>query len=221
MRPFRQHSVFATSFAVLALACIMAAVAACGGSNSKTSPTAANQSPYDGIGISPNVPRPALVLNDTSGQPYDLKKQTDGQLTLVYVGYTHCPDICPTLMADIAATLKAMPADQAAKVKVVFITSDPDRDTGSVLRKWLDVFNTSFIGLVPTQAQLAAVTTALIMPPIQKEDTGTANYGVSHAAYVMAFTQDNLSHLVYPEGVTRDDWAHDIPKLLAEGWKGK
>ena len=122
-------------------------------------------------------------------------------------------------MADVNAALKQTAPDQATKVKVVFITSDPDRDTPTLLRKWLDSFNTSFIGLVPTHDQLDAVAQALLMPPITKEDTGTANYGVSHAAYVMVFTQDNFAHLVYPDGMTVQDWTHDLPMLVKDGYK--
>jgi protein SCO1/2 len=213
---------------VAAVGILATALAACGGSSggkaTATSSGAAgnvNNSPYQGVLISPVTPKPNFILTDTSGQQFDLQKQTDGYLTLLYLGYTHCPDICPTLMADVEATLKQMKPADAAKVKVVFITTDPERDTPQALRTWLDAFNKNYIGLIPTQTQLNNITSTIGLPPIQKEDLGGGNYAVDHASFVMAFTpNDNKAHIVYPDGVSRDAWAHDLPLLATEGWKG-
>src|SRR5689334_11026983 len=134
--------------ALAAVALVAVALNACGGSGggkaTATSSTGGsgspgasgnvNNSPYQGVLISPVTPKPNLVLTDTSGRQFDLQKQTDGYLTLLYLGYTHCPDICPTLMADIEATIKQMKPADASQVKVVFITTDPERDTPQAVR---------------------------------------------------------------------------------------
>ncbi len=217
---------FLSLFALFVIAAL--ALTACGSdSKSGAAPSVSGAGPeYNGAIPTDNngkpkpIEKPNIVINDTSGKPFDLRKDTEGSLLLFFIGYTHCPDICPTHMADIAATLKGMDPAAAAKVKVVFVTSDPERDTPAVLRKWLDSFNTSYIGLVPTAEQLNKLTTDIGMGPVTKTEIGNGDYAVNHAAYVLAYTSDNLAHIVYPGGVTRDMWAHDIPLLATEGWKG-
>jgi len=83
-----------------------------------------------------------------------------------------------------------------------------------VLREWLDHFNTEFVGLVPTQEELASVLKGFSMNFPAKTDIGGGNYTVSHAAYVIAFTKDGFGGLVYPSGMTIDDWVHDLPLLV-------
>ena len=83
--------------------------------------------------------KPHLVLTDTHGKPFDLVKQTAGRPTLLYFGYTHCPDVCPTTMSDIAVARRKLPAAERDKLQVVFVTTDPTRDTaeaaGGVARR--------------------------------------------------------------------------------------
>lgn len=173
-----------------------------------------------GVKIKPPLAKPEVVLTDHDGEPFDLRKETDGYLTLLYVGYTHCPDICPTHMADIAAALKAVPPDVRERVKVVFITSDPERDTPEVLKQYLGYFDPSFIGLTADKATIDQVQRSLGMNPAEKQDLGSGNYAVAHAAYVIAFTpQDNVAYTVYPYGVTREVWVNDITKLVREGFR--
>lgn len=173
---------------------------------------------YRGALVTPPFEKPAFTLTDTSGNPYDIIKETEGSLVLLYLGYTHCPDVCPTHMADIAGVLKELPADVTKKVRVVFVTTDPARDTPEVLRKWLDLFDKSFIGLTGPEDTIINLQKTLGINPASKTDLGGGNYAVNHAAYVIAFTPDNLAHTVYPLGVTEDDWKHDIAKLAKEGW---
>lgn len=204
--------------------------AACGGGSS-TSGTATpgasgtkagggNDAGYAGGIFTPPVAKPTVVINDTSGKPFNFATDTKDTVTLVYMGYTHCPDICPTTMSDIGSTMKKLSPDVSSKVKVVFVTSDPARDTPEVLRKWLDHFDTNFIGLVPTEAQLLDFTNAFGLPPITKETLPNGDYAVNHFSLTFVYTQDNVAHLGYPGGITRDDWAHDLPLLVKQGFKG-
>jgi protein SCO1/2 len=179
------------------------------------------KSPFRGAYVDPPFDKPAIVMTDTAGNQFDLLKQTEGYVTLLYVGYTHCPDICPTHMHDIAAVLTEADAAVAAKTKLVFVTADPERDTPQQLQEWLHFFNPGFIGLVPTSDQLNSLLDSLGMPRTEYTDIGSGNYSVSHAAYVIAFTPDNLGHLVYPFGVTIEDWRHDLSKLALVGWNEK
>lgn len=203
-------------------ALLVAALAACGGTSAVTPKSIdVGNSPYRGAIVTPPLPKPSVVLTDTSAQPFDLKKQTQGSLTLLYFGYTHCPDACPEHMANIAAALKQLPPDLATKIKVVFVTTDPQRDTPGAIRTWLNLFNPQFIGLTGTTAQINDAMAQVDIPPATTEEIGNGDYAVSHAAYVMAYTSDNISHIVYPSGVTVADWVHDLTALARSGWQGQ
>jgi protein SCO1/2 len=207
---------------VAAFAIFAALLSACSDDGSKDAKsTIISTGDYEAALLVEPKAKPDLVLPDTSGANFDLRQQTNGYLTLLYVGYTHCPDICPLHLVNINAALKQLPPDVAAHVKVVFITSDPARDTPSVLRAYLDNFNPAFIGLVPAEAQLNEVTAKLGMNPVAKEDLGGGNYSVSHAAYVLAFTaNDNLAHIGFLGEMEQEIYIHDIPRL-AQGWSKK
>jgi protein SCO1/2 len=87
-----------------------------------------------------------------------------------------------------------------------------------VLRHWLDNFDRHFVGLTGTEAALKAVQRAVGVPVAQKTGSRAGNYGVVHANFVVAYTKDNLAHVIYPGGVSKDDWVHDLPRLIEETW---
>ncbi|MCC7364449.1 MAG: SCO family protein [Dehalococcoidia bacterium] len=187
-----------------------------------TDPTASPTTTADrfrgGI-VTPPFDKPDIVLTDTDGNPFDLRKETEGELTLLYIGYTHCPDICPTHMLEVADAMEQLGAEDAAKLNVVFITADPARDTPEVMRKWLDHFSTSFIGLTGTEEQINSVHDQLHMAHPTFTDLGDGNYAVSHAALVLAYTEDNVAPLAFPNGFELENWVHDLNKLIDEGWE--
>jgi protein SCO1/2 len=172
--------------------------------------------------VSPPLPKPKFTLTDTSGAPYDLWSNTQGFVTLLFFGYTHCPDMCPLQMATVAQALKKAPPDSANQFRVVFVTTDPDRDSPQVLRSWLDHFDKRFIGLTGSQAAIDAAQIAARIPPAKKSAVRPDGaYEVGHAAFVFAYTKDNLAHVIYPVGVKEDDWVHDLPYLAAETWASR
>lgn len=176
------------------------------------------------VGPQPLPPesKPGTTLTDTSGQPFNLRTQTKGEVTLLYVGYTHCPDICPAVMAELGHVTGSLPASISSHVRVVFITTDPDRDTPAVIRKWLDTFNTRFIGLTGTTAQIAAVTHSLgLATPTKDYIDKQGDYDIEHSAVIWAFdAQDNLAHLEYPADTSVAEYQHDITRLVEKGWPG-
>ena len=169
---------------------------------------------YKGGLVTPPLPKPQFVLADTSGRPFDFARETKGYITLLFFGYTFCPDQCPMHMANIGSALKKLPAGIADQVKLVFVTTDPARDTPQVLRRWLDLFNRRFIGLTGTEAAIQAVQRAAGIPVATKTGTANGNYAVSHANFVIAYSKDTLAHIIYPGGVSKDDWVHDLPLLI-------
>jgi protein SCO1/2 len=174
---------------------------------------------YRGGLISPPLNRPKFILTDTAGAPFDFRASTQGKLTLLFFGYTHCPDMCPMQMSVIARALQKVPAGVADRVTVVFATTDPERDTPQVIRTWLDHFDRRFIGLTGSQSAVVAAQVAAQLPPAQKSAVRPdGSYDVGHAAFALAYTRDNLAHVLYPVGVTVDDLAHDLTQLVAEDW---
>ena len=173
---------------------------------------------YRGGLVTPPLPKPRFVLTDTSGAPFDFWNGTKGSVTLLFFGYTNCPDECPMHMANIGEALKKLPPGLADRVKLVFVTTDPSRDTPMVLRRWLDNFDKHFVGLTGTPAALNAVQKAAGVPLARKTELRDGNYAVAHANFVVAYTTDDLAHVIYPGGVSKDDWIHDLPLLIKETW---
>jgi len=190
------------------------------GQEAKRDPTHAEhgEATYRGGLVTPPLLKPRFVLTDTSGAPFDFWNRTQGSVTLLFFGYTYCPDQCPTHMANIDGALKKLPSGIGDQVKLVFVTTDPTRDTPVHLRRWLDNFDKHFIGLTGTEAALAAAQKVAGVPPAQKTEPGNGNYSIGHANFVVAYTKDNLAHVIYPGGVSKDDWIHDLPLLIKETW---
>jgi protein SCO1/2 len=159
--------------------------------------------------------RPDVTLTDTSGRPYRFAARTRGRVTLVYLGYTHCTDTCPAMMATLAVALRHIPVALARKIIVVFITTDPRRDTPHVMRSWLDKFNPSFVGLTGTQSTLAASYHAFgVDPKVVVKPSGAEE--VEHSADMFAFGPDDRARISYDPDATPPDYEHDLP-LLARG----
>jgi protein SCO1 len=173
---------------------------------------------YRGGVVSPPLPKPRFVLTDTSGAPYDFWEKTQGTITLLFFGYTNCPDQCPMHMMNIGSALKRLPPGLADRVKLVFVTTDPARDTPEEIRHWLDNFDKRAVGLTGPEAAIQAVEQAAGVPLAQKTGASGGGYGVAHANFVLAYTKDNRAHVIYPGGVSKDDWVHDLPLLIKETW---
>lgn len=170
-----------------------------------------------GARVSPAYEKPSATLTSTEGKPFDLQAETKDRVTLFYIGYTHCPDVCPTHMHDIAKAMEALPEKDREQLRVVFVTADPERDTPQVLGDWLHFFDPSFIGLTGTMDEITALLDQLNMEPGDHHDLGDGNYSVDHAAYVIAFERDGTGRLVYPLGFTIEDWEHDLALLAKRG----
>jgi protein SCO1/2 len=160
--------------------------------------------------------KPDLVLTDTKGEKYDLRKETAGKPTLIYFGYTHCPDICPLTMNNIAVAKKQLPKSEQDKLTVVFVTTDPARDTPAELGKWLKGIDTSFVGLTGDFAtiQASARTLGISIEPSHK-DKKTGKTVSVHGTQVVAFSpKTDAGYVLYGEDATVDDYTKDLPKLI-------
>ncbi|MEU0124270.1 SCO family protein [Streptomyces albidoflavus] len=179
---------------------------------------AADDSLYQGSELeAPYFAKPDLVLTDTKGKPFDLRKKTAGRAVLLFFGYTNCPDVCPTTLGDVALALKEQPKDVRDKTDVVFVTTDPERDTPEALGKWLAAFDRNFIGLSGDLEKIKAAARPL---GISVEDPKKHHDGTitsSHGGQVVAFLPtDDKAHVVYLTSTPLKTFAHDLP-LLARG----
>ncbi|MFJ8694562.1 SCO family protein [Streptomyces roseolilacinus] len=206
--------------AALATASALALSACSTGSDTGNSPVAdvsmAPDAGKPGTILDRPFEKPNLVLTDTTGKPYDLRERTKGKPTLVYFGYTHCPDVCPLTMSNLADAMKQLPKADRDKLEVVFVTTDPERDTPAELAKWLpSAGDPSFVGLSGAFPKIQAGARQLgigIDPPSKDADGKIVSM---HGAQVMAFSPKNdRGYVVYGENTTVEEYAKDLPKLI-------
>ncbi|MEU9454701.1 SCO family protein [Streptomyces sp. NPDC048277] len=208
-----------TFAAAALLAAATLTLSACGSGDDSTSPVtvvSGDTSNKAATVLDQPFEKPDLVLTDTHGKKYDLRAETKGRPTLVYFGYTHCPDVCPLTMNNIAVAKKALSKADQAKLRVVFVTTDPARDTPSELGKWLKGIDPQFIGLTGDFAtiQAGARTLGISIEPTHK-DKKTGKVVSVHGTQVMAFSpKTDGGYVLYGENATVDDYTKDLPKII-------
>ncbi len=162
---------------------VTALVAACGGAGGAGSvsptilpavsppPLGVRETAYD-----PPRPAPALRLTDQDGRPFDLASLR-GQPVLVYFGYTHCPDVCPTTLSDIRDALRLVDGP----VGVVFVTVDPARDDAAAMKQYVDYYQSGFIGLTGSEAEIATAAGAWGVSYRKLESSSASGYAMAHS----------------------------------------
>jgi protein SCO1/2 len=160
--------------------------------------------------------KPNFTLPDTAGKAYDFDAETKGKLTYLFFGYTHCPDACPATMSYLKYALQIQPAAIRKQVAVVFVTVDPRRDTGPILRRWLNHYSRSFVGITGTLRQIGIVEHEAGVPTAIRV-SGSADYQVEHSSILFVYSPDDRAHVVYAQGFKPSDYAHDMPLLLKFG----
>ncbi|GGO49330.1 SCO family protein [Streptomyces daqingensis] len=160
--------------------------------------------------------KPDLTLTDTKGEEYDLIDETEGKPVLLYFGYTHCPDVCPLTMSNIAVARSKLTAEEKKKLKVVFVTSDPERDNPKELGSWLRGQDPSFVGLTGDfdTIQAGARTAGISIEPAYKKKNG--DVVSTHGAQLLAFSpKDDKAHVLYTEGNTSPQILEkELPKII-------
>ena len=158
---------------------------------------------------------PATPLTDTDGSSYSLATSTTKPLTLVFFGYTHCPDICPMVMASLASAMTRLDDADRKKVDVVFITTDPARDTEAVLRGYLDHFDPSFIGLTGRLQTIVDVAKPLAVYVADGTKLPSGGYDLNtHSTQVTAIGSDDTSTVLWDMDTSSAQFAADIQALL-------
>ena len=146
------------------------------------------------------------------GEPFALRAGEDG-LLLVYFGYTHCPDICPTTLADTRAALRQLDEDQRERVGLAMVTVDPERDT-DVLTDYVRSFVDDAHALATDDPALLAAAAAPVGVSYGVTGSGTDDVEVVHSTQLYAVGDDGLLRVTWAFGTKADDLAADIDQLL-------
>lgn len=171
---------------------------------------------FNGRRLDNTWPASPIALTDTSGAPYSLATNTEShKLTLVFFGYTHCPDFCPLVMNNIAAAFNRLDNSDRADTGMVFVTSDPARDTGPVLRRYLDGYNKDFVGLTGSLSAITKVgapfhvyiSSGRLLP------SGGRDLG-GHSTFVLGL-ENGKAMAIWQESTSATEFASDIHTLLS------
>jgi len=140
-----------------------------------------------------------------------------GKLVLIFFGYTHCPDVCPTTLSDAAQALSQLTPAEAARVQVLFVSVDPARDSLDMLRDYVPYFHPDFIGLTGSPEAVAAAAAAFRVVYRRHVEPGSDGYLIDHTAGSYLLDQRGRMRVFLPYAQLPDDIAHDLRLLLAEG----
>jgi protein SCO1/2 len=185
-------------------------LAGCGGSG-------ATSMELTGTRLDPPFEVSSTPLVDTDGAAYSLTDDTDKDLTLVFFGYTHCPDICGQVMATLAGTLARLDDAQKERLDVVFVTTDPARDDEATVAAYVDAFDPSIIGLTGDLDDIVEVGRSLAVGVDAGEKLPSGGYEVTHGTQVLAIDSSDETPAYWKADVSQAQLAHDVTMLLDEG----
>lgn len=209
------------SLLVVLLLALALAVSACG-SSGDDGPVVSGMQTDDGDGYhgafldDPYVV-PDLALDDTEGAPYSLAA-ADAPLKLVFFGYTNCPDVCQVVMSTIASAVARLDEAQRDDVEVVFVTTDPARDSGPALRTYLDHLDPDFLGLTGELGRIIDLAKPMKVFIAEGKRLPSGGYEVDHSTYVFGVTGDQ-ARIVWTQGTSPAEMAADIIELLTSATK--
>ena len=175
--------------------------------------SSAGQGAFLGEVIEPPAPAPDFTLRTADGKSFRLSDQR-GNVVLLYFGYTSCPDVCPTTLAQLA-DVKAQLGEAAARLRVALVTVDPERDTPQRLRIYTQAFDPTFLGLTGSKQTLGKVWKAYGVFAEKKRLAGSPlGYLVDHSAKTYVIDAEGRLRLAMPFGTPNDTFLHDLRTLL-------
>jgi protein SCO1/2 len=176
------------------------------------------QENFYGQALVPAKPAFDFHLVDQDGKAFRLS-QLRGKAVLFSFGFTHCPNVCPTTLSDLAKVYQALPAKDREKVQVLFVSVDPQRDKPETMKSYVPYFNDSFIGLTGTEAELAEAAKAYgaYYEIIHDAGTNPDLYTVNHSALIYLISPDGKWKLLYNFDQVRDSkkMVQDLKQVLA------
>jgi protein SCO1 len=157
---------------------------------------------------------PEFSLTDSKGQQVKLS-DFHGKIVLLFFGYTYCPDVCPTTLAELKRVMQDL-GDKSDRVQVLFVSVDPKRDTSKSMQEYADRFDSSFIGLSGTEEELQPIWKEFGIFREVVEGSSERNYIVNHTARILLIDQYGNLHLSYDIQVDPEDVSRDIQILLRQ-----
>ena len=207
-----RRNALATAIAVLLLALAACGSSSDGGDGAAISGlTVSDDDGYRGILLDKPYPVPDVSLTDTAGKPFAVADQA--KRTLVFFGYTNCPDICQVVMSTIASAVVRLSKSERDEVQVVFVTTDPARDTRSVLRTYLDRFDPAFVGVTGTIDEIDALGKGMGIEVKKGQKLPDGGYEVTHTTSVTDVA-GGRGDLVWTASTSPSDMAADLHKIL-------
>jgi protein SCO1/2 len=177
--------------------------------------------PQPGSAVMLTLPEPRVVadfaLIDDEGQPFSLNR-LQGQWSLLFFGFTHCPDICPSALYDLSVirdSLLEEHPDKADQLQVLFVSVDPERDTPAKLKSYVEYFDPAFIGVTGPDAQLAPLTLQLgVAYRIEEHEEGNLAYNVDHSASILLVNPEGRLHGVFPAPHSSEPMTAELARVI-------
>lgn len=154
-----------------------------------------------------------LALTDHDGRQVTLDT-FKGKVVVLFFGYTHCPDVCPTTLSDMSQAIKSLPPEDAGKIQVLFVTVDPERDTPDILKAYVPYFNPGFLGLYGSKEQVAQAAREFRVVYRKHVEPGATDYLVDHSAGSYVLDTSGRLRVYLPFAMKPADVAHDLAVLL-------
>ncbi|MFA6041856.1 MAG: SCO family protein [Methylophilus sp.] len=171
-----------------------------------------NHASFIGTDITGATFETPLALTDHTGKQRNMS-DFKNKVVVLFFGYTHCPDVCPTTMSDLKQAMKVLGSD-ADQVQVLFVTVDPERDTQEVLAKYVPYFDQRFIGLTGTPEQIKQTLDSYKIYASKVESKGSSGYTIDHSAGLFVFDKTGKARIYMNYGEKPADIAHDIQQIL-------
>jgi protein SCO1/2 len=156
---------------------------------------------------------PDISLIDTSGRPYNLASTPSKPVTLLFFGYTHCPDVCIAVLSDVSLALQRLAPADRDQIQLVFVTTDPARDQEKQIRHYLDRFNASFVGLTGPLSTIKRAATQVGVDIQGMKKLPSGGYEVGHSAQVIGFSR-NSGVVLWTPGTPIAALKHDFALLV-------
>ncbi len=167
---------------------------------------------YHGRVLDRPYPIPAQSFTDTDGKAFVPRNDTTTPVTLLFFGYTHCPDLCNVVLANVAAALRGADPEVRKAVRLLFVSTDPKRDTAPVMREYLDRFDPTFVGLIAPLATIKDAAASVYISFDGKVPGPSGGYEVAHGTELTAFTE-GLARVLWRDDTTVGDLRADLTRL--------
>lgn len=175
---------------------------------------ACGQPSWHAADVSGKLPPLDFTLTDTQGNTRH-GEDFRGRITLLFTGFTHCPDVCPTTLAQLATVLQGIEASQE-RIQVLFVSLDPGRDTPEALEQYVRRFGPWFVGLTGTEAQLQELTRRYFLVFHKQAPTSRGEYEILHSSQILIFDRQGEARLLARADSSPEDLQADLSYLLQE-----